>query len=181
MGSDREKERLILEKRMLELEIEKLKRQKARNHQSKKDELSDLTDTAMGAVSIAAGTAAGVATSSVVGGMGLAVAGTAVGIGVAPVAAAGAVVGSAAYGIKKAIDEQDVTAIGAAAVGAGVGAGAASVIGGMGLAVAGTAVGITMAPVAAAGAVVGLAGYGVSKLLQGKKHKDHRNKKRKHH
>ncbi|WP_223342824.1 MULTISPECIES: hypothetical protein [unclassified Synechocystis] len=179
MGSNRERERLILQKRILKLEIERLKKQKAHNHWSKKDELSDLTDTAMGAASIAAGTAAGVATSSVVGGMGLAVTGTAVGIGVAPVAAAGAVVGSAAYGVKKAIDEQDATAIGAAVVGAGVGAGAASVIGGMGLAVAGTAVGITMAPVAAAGAVVGLAGYGVSKLFEGKKRKHH--KKRQHH
>jgi len=178
MGDNREKERLIFQKKKLELEIEKLRRQKAHSHQSK-NEFSDLTDTAMGAASIAAGTAAGVATSSVVGGMGLAVAGTAVGIGVAPVAAAGAVVGSAAYGVKKAIDEQDATAIGAAIVGAGAGAGAASVIGGMGLAVAGTAVGITMAPVAAAGAVVGLAGYGVSKLFEGKKHKHH--KKSKHH
>ncbi|ALJ67587.1 MULTISPECIES: hypothetical protein [unclassified Synechocystis] len=64
MGSNREKERLIWQKRILELEIEKLKRQKAHNHQSKKDELSDLTDTAMGGASIAAGTVAGVATSS---------------------------------------------------------------------------------------------------------------------
>jgi hypothetical protein len=37
----------------------------------------------------------------------------------------------------------------------------------MGLAVGGTAVGITMAPVAAVGAVVGLAGYGIFKLFQG--------------
>ncbi|WLT38143.1 hypothetical protein NON20_21875 [Synechocystis sp. B12] len=51
-------------KKILELEIEKLKRQKAHNHQSKKDELSDLTDTAIEAASIAAGSAAGVATSS---------------------------------------------------------------------------------------------------------------------
>ena len=35
----------------------------------------------------------------------------------------------------------------------------------MGLAVAGTAVGIGMAPVVAVGAVVGLAGYGIKKLV----------------
>ncbi|MEB3161408.1 MAG: hypothetical protein VKL20_08110, partial [Synechocystis sp.] len=75
----------------------------------------------------------------------------------------------AAYGVKKAIDEQDASALGAAAVGAGVGAGASAIVGGMGLAVAGTAVGVTMAPVAAVGAVVGLAGYGIFKLFEGKK------------
>jgi hypothetical protein len=35
----------------------------------------------------------------------------------------------------------------------------------MGLAVGGTAVAVTMAPVAAVGAVIGLAGYGISKLF----------------
>jgi integral membrane sensor domain MASE1 len=87
------------------------------------------------------------------------------------------VIGSAAYGAKKAIETQDATAIGAVVAGAGVGAGASAVVGGMGLAVAGTAVGVTMAPVAAVGAVVGLAGYGVSKLFGRKKsHKSHRAK-----
>jgi hypothetical protein len=124
-----------------------------------------LDETAI--ATIAAGTVLGAGASATVGGMGLAVAGTAVGIGMAPVAAAGAVVGSAVYGVKKAIEEQDETAIDAAIIGAGVGAGASAVVGGMGLAVAGTAVGITMAPVAAAGAVVGLAGYGLFKLFGG--------------
>jgi hypothetical protein len=78
----------------------------------------------------------------------------------APVAAAGAVVGTAVYGTKKAIEEQDATAIGA-----GAGAGISALVGGMGLAVGGTAVAVTMAPVAAVGAVIGLAGYGISKLF----------------
>ena len=47
-------------------------------------------------------------------------------------------------------------------------AGVAATIGGMGLTVAGTAVYIGAAPVIAAGAIVGLAGYGVYKLLGGK-------------
>ncbi len=90
-----------------------------------------------------------------------------VAIGAAPVVAAGAVVGSAAYGAKKAIEEGDATALGAVAGGAAVGAGVSAVIGGMGLAVGGTAVAIGMAPVAAAGAVVGLAAYGLTKLFGG--------------
>jgi hypothetical protein len=126
-----------------------------------------LDEKAIGTAMVAAGTAVGAGVSATVGGMGLAVAGTAVGLGMAPVAATGAVFGSAVYGIKKAIEDQDETAIDAAIIGAGLGAGASAIVGGMGLAVAGTAVGITMAPVAAAGAVIGLAGYGFSKLLGG--------------
>jgi hypothetical protein len=56
----------------------------------------------------------------------------------------------------------------AAAAGAAAGAEVATTIGGMGLTVAGTAVSIGAAPVIAAGAIVGLAGYGVYKLLGGK-------------
>ena len=51
------------------------------------------------------GAVAGAGVSSVLGGMGLAVGGTAVGIGMAPVAIVGAVVGLAAYGAKKALEE----------------------------------------------------------------------------
>ena len=126
-----------------------------------------LHDKALAAGAMATGMVAGVGVSATVGGMGLAVAGTAVGIGAAPVAAAGAVVGSAAYGAKKAIEEQDATAIAVVVAGAGVGAGVSATLGGMGLAVAGTAVGVTMAPVAGAGAVVGLAVYGLHKLFSG--------------
>jgi len=52
-----------------------------------------------------------------------------------------------------------------AAGGAAGGAGLAAMLGGMGLAVGGTAVSIGMAPVAGAGAIVGLAAYGVKKGL----------------
>lgn len=92
--------------------------------------------------------------------------GTAVGIGAAPVAAAGAVAGTAAYGLKKAVEEQDPSILGAAGAGAVVGAGTSAVLGGMGLAVGGTAVAIGMAPVAAAGAVLGIAGYGAIQLAE---------------
>lgn len=53
----------------------------------------------------AGGAAAGAAVSSIVGGMGLAVGGTAVGIGMLPVAIAGAVLGTAFYGVKKAMED----------------------------------------------------------------------------
>ena len=49
--------------------------------------------------------AGGAGVAAVVGGMGLAVGGGAVAIGMLPVAAAGAVVGLAVYGIKKAMEE----------------------------------------------------------------------------
>ncbi len=133
--------------------------------EQKEPENKDIQDAA---TAIGTGAAIGAGVSSTVGGMGLLVAGTGVGIGMAPVVAAGAVAGAAVHGVQKAIEEQDPTAIGAAVVGAGVGAGASAALGGMGLAVAGTAVGVTMAPVAAVGAVVGLAGYGVYKLFGGK-------------
>ena len=57
---------------------------------------------------------------------------------------------------------------GAAAAGAAAGAVTSSVVGGMGLTVAGTALSIGAAPVIAVGAVVGLAGYGIYKLFGGK-------------
>jgi hypothetical protein len=47
----------------------------------------------------------------------------------------------------------------------------------VGLAVAGTAVGVTMAPVAAVGAVIGLAGYGISKLFEEKSNKGEKTQK----
>jgi hypothetical protein len=53
-----------------------------------------------------------------------------------------------------------------AAGGAAAGAGVAAVVGGMGLAVGGTAVGIGMLPVAAVGAVFGLAFYGIKKAME---------------
>jgi hypothetical protein len=56
-------------------------------------------------------------------------------------------------------------AFGAMAGGAVAGAGVRAVVGGMGLTLGGGGVSISMAPVAAVGAVFGLAGYGLSKLF----------------
>lgn len=118
-----------------------------------------------GAGFIATGAATGAGVSATVGGMGLVGGFGGISIGTATVAAAGAMAGAAAYGGKKAIDNKDASALGAAAVGAVGGAWVSSTVGGMGLAFAGTAVGVGMAPVAAAGAVVGLGGYGMNRLL----------------
>jgi len=52
-----------------------------------------------------------------------------------------------------------------ATAGAGLGAAVASTVGGMGLAVGGTAIAITAAPVVAGGAVIGLAAYGFKKAF----------------
>jgi hypothetical protein len=63
-------------------------------------------------------------------------------------------------------DSGDKTELVVSGIGGAVaGASLSSAIGGMGLAVGGTAVSIGMAPVAAAGAVVGLALYGVKKAF----------------
>jgi len=118
-----------------------------------------------GAAFIASGTAAGAGVSAAVGGMGLVGGFGGVGIGMAPVAAAGGVVGAAAYGAFCAIGEGDAAAFGAIGIGAVGGIGVSSVIGGMGLSFGGTAVGIGMGTMAAAGGVVGLAAYGIAKLI----------------
>lgn len=66
---------------------------------SKFDEFKDKAEAAM---YTAGGAAAGLGVASTVGGMGLAVGGTAIAITAAPVVAGGAVIGLAAYGFKKA-------------------------------------------------------------------------------
>ena len=69
---------------------------------NKKEPIDKTVDAGIHA---AGGAAAGAGFSALVGGMGLAIGGTAVGIGMLPVAAAGAVVGLAVYGVKKTMEE----------------------------------------------------------------------------
>jgi hypothetical protein len=137
---------------------------RANLNQADGDDLS--RNAGEGAAFITGGAAAGAGISATVGGMGLAVAGTGMAIGSALVAGAGAIAGAATYGAKKGIEEKDASALGAAALGAAGGSCVSAVVGRMGLAVGGTAVGIGMAPMAAAGAVVGLGAYGLERLLQ---------------
>jgi hypothetical protein len=133
--------------------------------QDNRENATDDNSQAVGFV--AGGVAAGGGVAASVGGMGLAGGFGGVAIGAAPVVAAGAVIGAATYGAKKAIEEGDANALSAMAGGAVAGAGVAAAVGGMGLAVGGSAIAIGMAPIAAAGAVLGLAGYGLSKLFGG--------------
>jgi WD40 repeat protein len=114
---------------------------------------------------IAGGATAGAGVSATVGGMGLAGGFGAVGIGMAPVTVAGAVVGAAAYGAFRAIAQGDSAAFGAIGIGALGGAGVSATVGGMGLAGGFGAVGIGMGSMAAAGGVVGLGLYGIAKLI----------------
>lgn len=114
---------------------------------------------------VTGGAAAGAWVSLNMGGMGLAFSGTAVGIGFTPVTMAGAVAGAASYGLFRAVVEGDGSALSAATLGGLGGAGVSLQVGGMGLAFKGTAMSLGIAPVAAAGAVVGLAIYGLVQIL----------------
>jgi len=126
-----------------------------------------VAESGEGVAFVAGGAAAGAGISVTVGGMGLAGGFGAVGIGTVPVVGAGAVVGAAAYGAVKAIGDGDTTALGAVAFGAAAGAGVSTFVGSMGLVAPkiGIGVAVGMASVATAGAVVGLAAYGIAKLL----------------
>ncbi len=118
-----------------------------------------------GAAWTTGGAAAGAATAATVGGIGLVGSFGGVAVAAAPVAAAGALAGSAVYGAKRAIQDRDPVAVGATVCGALAGAGISATVGTMGLAIGGTAVAVGMAPVAVVGAVVGLGGYGLKRLF----------------
>jgi DnaJ domain/WD domain, G-beta repeat len=118
-----------------------------------------------GTAFVATGATTGAWVSLNIGGMGLAFSGTAVGLGLAPVTATGAIAGAASYGIFSAVVEGDASAISAAALGGLGGAGVSMSIGGMGLSFSGTAISLGIAPVTVAGSVVGLAVYGLLKVL----------------
>lgn len=116
-------------------------------------------------VFIASGGLAGAGFSATVGGMGLVGSFGGVGLGMAPVTAAGVVVGSAAYGAFSAIADGDMAAFGAIGLGGICGAGVSATVGGMGFSVGGSAIGIGMGTMAFAGGIVGLGIYGLYKAL----------------
>jgi hypothetical protein len=118
-----------------------------------------------GATFVAGGAATGAWASVSIGGMGLSFSGTAVSIGLTPITLAGAIAGSASYGVFKAVIEGDASALSAATLGGLGGAGVSMTVGGMGLAFNGTAIGLGLAPITTAGAVVGLAVYGLLKIF----------------
>ncbi len=132
------------------------------------DTEEDDTDLAIGGVAVAGGAAAGAGVVAAVGNLGLVGAFGGIGIGMAPVAIAGGFVGAAGYGAVKAIKDGDAVALGAVAGGGLVGAGAAAIVGNMGLAVAGGAFAVGAAPVIVVGGALGMAGYGLWRMLGGR-------------
>ena len=120
-----------------------------------------------GAAFITTGTLTGAGISSTVGGMGIAGGFGGVGIGAAAVTVVGAVVGAAAYGAFKGITAGDSAVFGAMGIGAIGGVGVSNVIGGIGFVAPkiGLAFGIGTVSMTGIGAVLGLAAYGVAKLL----------------
>ena len=120
-----------------------------------------------GAAFITTGTLTGAGISSTIGGIGLAGSFGGLGIGAASVTAAGAVVGAAVYGVFKGITEGDTLAFSAIGIGAAGGIGVSGIIGNIGFVAPkiGLAFGIGTVPMAGIGAVLGLAAYGVAKLL----------------
>ncbi|NES43010.1 hypothetical protein [Moorena sp. SIO2C4] len=109
--------------------------------------------------------AAGANLSSTIGGVGLVGGFGGVGIGPTTMTGLGAITGVAAYGAVRAIREGDLIAIGAVALGAVTGAGISATVGGMGLSFGGTATGVDISSMAAAGGVVGLGIYGLAKMF----------------
>lgn len=118
-------------------------------------------------VFIAGGGVAGAGFSATVGGMGLVGGFGGIGVGMAPVAAAGTVAGAAVYGAFHALSKGDATAVGAIGIGAIGGMGISATVGGMGLSVGGSAIGIGMGTMAFAGGVFGLGIYGLYQALSG--------------
>lgn len=127
-----------------------------------------------GAAFITTGSLTGACISSTVGGIGIAGSFGAVGIGAFPVTAAGAVAGAAMYGAFTGITTGNTAAFGAVGIGAIGGVGVSHIVGGIGFVAPkiGLAFGISSIPMAGIGAVLGLAAYGVAKVLDNSEFKE---------
>ena len=114
---------------------------------------------------IASGAAVGMGVSATIGNMGLVGGFGGIGLGMAPVTAAGMFTGAAIYGASKAISQGDKTAWGAVGLGSVAGIGVFNTIGGVGLGFGGTAIGLGMGSMAAMGGIFGLGIYGIAQML----------------
>jgi phage shock protein A len=110
--------------------------------------------------------AGGSAAGAAIGTIGIVAKGTGFSVGAVPLGSAGALTGLALYEAIQALVERDTSSIGAAAIGAGVGAGVSATVGGIGVTAGGTAFGVGMAPMVVAGAIAGLGFAGLNRLLQ---------------
>ena len=129
------------------------------NHINSKNSTGYVGD---GTAFAAGGSAAGAA----IGKIGIVAKGTGFSVGAVPLGAAGALTGLALYEAIKALVERDTSSIGAATIGAGVGAGVSATVGGIGVTAEGTAFGVGMASMVSAGAIAGLGIAGLNRLLQ---------------
>lgn len=110
--------------------------------------------------------AGGAVAGASIGKVGILAGGAGYSIGAIPLAAAGALTGAALYEVLRSHLEGDASSAGAAAIGAVAGATTSAAIGGVGVAVGGSAIGVGMASMAAGGAAVGLGLVGLNRLLQ---------------
>jgi phage shock protein A len=101
-----------------------------------------------------------------IGKVGILAGGTGYSLGVVPLGAAGALTGVALYEALRSLLESDASSGSAAAIGAAAGVATSSAIGGVGVAVGGSAIGVGMASMAVGGAVVGLGLVGLNRLFQ---------------
>jgi phage shock protein A len=101
-----------------------------------------------------------------IGKVGILAGGTGYSLGAVPLAAAGTLTGAALYEALRALIEDDASSTSAAAIGAAAGAATSAAIGGVGIAISGSAVGVGMASMAAGGAVAGLGLVGLNRLFQ---------------
>jgi phage shock protein A len=110
--------------------------------------------------------AGGAVTGASIGKVGLLAGGTGYSLGAIPLAALGALTGAALYEALRSLLEDDGSSASAAVIGATVGAATSAAIGGVGVAVGGSAIGVGLASMAAGGAVAGLGLVGLNRLLQ---------------
>lgn len=114
-----------------------------------------------GSAAVLGGAMAGAA----VGKVGILAGGAGYSLGAIPLMAAGVLTGAALYETLRAFIEGDSSSINAAAIGAMAGAATSASVGGVGVAIGGSAIGVGMASMAAGGAVVGLGLVGLNRLF----------------
>lgn len=110
--------------------------------------------------------AGGAVTGASIGKVGILAGGAGYSLGAVPLAAIGTLTGAALYETLRSLIENDTSSASAAAIGAAAGAATSAAIGGVGVAVGGSAIGVGMASMAAGGAAVGLGLVGLNRLLQ---------------
>jgi phage shock protein A len=110
--------------------------------------------------------AGGAVAGTSIGKVGILAGGTGYSLGAVPLATVGALTGAALYEALRSLLENDASSTSAAAIGAAAGTATSAAIGGIGVAVGGSAIGVGMASMAAGGAIVGLGLVGLNRLLQ---------------